>query len=153
MNPIDWNLLARYISGEANDKQKEQVKVWLLERRAHRQLLDDLTKVWQARSTSEQRFDSQTAFNKLTQRIASEDRIPSSVPDRRLLTTAYRWRLTGAAAIILLLLIPIFMFLNQSQEPVKKISGLVGKKDFFGAKNTIYVTRWIKSLAKCRNFS
>ena len=77
---IDWERLARYVSGEATPAERGEVERWAAANPEHRTLLDSLAGRWNA-SRSPDTWDVDGAWSRLAPRLA-EPAAPVRTPDR-----------------------------------------------------------------------
>jgi len=90
---IPYELIARYLAGECNNDEKQQVQQWASE---HPDLMDEHTKLWQHVPNEEFNPDVEHALKKVNQRIDSKKK---NTPQRLYLIVG-----SAAAAVILLLI-------------------------------------------------
>lgn len=66
MENIPYELIARYLAGECNDDEQQQVLEWS---KQHPDLMDEFTSLWQQTPTNEFNPDEEQALQKVTHRI------------------------------------------------------------------------------------
>lgn len=112
MKSVSDEILALYLTGEANEEQKNQVKNWLAESTAHQRELENLKKVWHkpVLYAQKQQFDSQAAFERLNTRIEKEGLKPKTP---FLKPKVWRFALPIAASIALIFSIWAIFFNTQ----------------------------------------
>jgi transmembrane sensor len=96
-NSIDSDLLARYVSGEADDAQRARVASWAAMSASNAKELEHLDLIWGWGSEAgpEQDWDEQDAWVTLEKRIAEAEGRGRVIPVRRI-----RWQRWAAAAAI-----------------------------------------------------
>ncbi|WP_291527902.1 FecR family protein [Bacteroides sp. UBA939] len=88
-----YELIGRYLAGECNDNEREQIQQWA---RQHPDLMDEYVRLWQQASGKEFHPDVEQALRKVNQRI---DKKEKKTPKRLYLAIS-----SVAAAVILLLI-------------------------------------------------
>ncbi len=105
--PIDWNLLARYVSGEATPAQRAEVERWASGNDERRSLLASLGQRWNAVAFAGER-DIDGAWVRLAAKLPAADTYDTGDPDVLELVRPHRpWAnrpwLLAAAAIVLVI--------------------------------------------------
>lgn len=105
--PIDWNLLARYVSGEATPAQQAEVERWASGNDERRSLLASLGRRWNAAAFAGER-DIDGAWVRLSAKLPAADTHDTGDPDVLELVRpdrpwVNRWPLRVAAAIVLVI--------------------------------------------------
>lgn len=72
-NKTDWSLLAKYMAGETNEKEKQAVTEWLDNNPENRVLYKEIKSDWKIMDTMNSRFNVDNAWNKLQNRIVAND--------------------------------------------------------------------------------
>ncbi|MFV0537263.1 MAG: FecR family protein [Dysgonomonas sp.] len=106
MENIPYELIARYLAGECNDNEKQQVLEWS---KQHPDLMDEFTSLWQQIPTNEFRPDVEHALQKVSRRI---DTAKKSSPKKFFI-------FFGAAAAVAI----IFILVNIISTPLKDSAG------------------------------
>jgi transmembrane sensor len=70
-NKTDWNLLAKYMAGETNEKETAVIMTWVEERPENRALLKEIKSDWNKMDRMNERFDVDGAWSKLHSRIST----------------------------------------------------------------------------------
>lgn len=120
--PTDWKLLARYLSGECTDEEKESIQRWLLLNPENQEWMDSMKTVWHAPEAIHKPSD----IKKLWESVAEQAGIRSKPQEKKLKQTSHllsriiRWPTRPrpvfariacyAAAFILIVSLPYFIF-------------------------------------------
>jgi ferric-dicitrate binding protein FerR (iron transport regulator) len=64
-----WETIALNLAGEASPKQMKQLENWREQNQANELLYKNLYQIWQQKKAQNPRFDSQKAFEQLSQKI------------------------------------------------------------------------------------
>lgn len=110
MKPINDEILALYLSGEANEAQMREVEQWLTENPENQKELEKLRKLWQEPILFAQKkqFDSQAAFERLNERIKKEALVKQPIYLR---PNVWKFALPIAASVALLVaMVQIFYY-------------------------------------------
>ncbi len=130
-------IFATFLSGKATDYEKEQLKKWAAESELNAYQFDELQKIWKERLPDPKLIDSRKLENSIWAAI-HEDKDSSGRGRKFHMTGALIWR---AAAVLLLLMIPIYLVLRYSDlEPsleAKVNTYLVQKSNPIGQKSKI----------------
>lgn len=109
MENIPYELIARYLAGECNDDEKQQVLEWI---RKHPDIMDEFSKIWEQDTSKEFSPDVEQALQNVNQRIDT-----TKGRSKRMLLY-----MTGAvAAIAAVVVILISIVAPQNQEPPRNI--------------------------------
>lgn len=68
----NWELIAKYLSGEASREEKEALLKWRNQNIDNEKVYQEMYQAWHSKMQDEHNFDSQLAFQKLTHRIQTE---------------------------------------------------------------------------------
>ncbi|MFO7371127.1 MAG: FecR domain-containing protein [Bacteroidales bacterium] len=68
-NKTDWNLLAKYMAGEAEEKEVREVMDWVGKNPGNQALYNEIKTDWNKMDMMNKRFDVDNAWNKLQNRI------------------------------------------------------------------------------------
>lgn len=68
-NKTDWNLLAKYMAGEAEEKEVREVMDWVGKNPGNQVLYNEIQTDWNKMDMMNKRFDVDNAWNKLQNRI------------------------------------------------------------------------------------
>ncbi len=68
----DWNLLAKYMAGETNEKETGTVLSWAESNPRNKALLNDIKSDWKKMDSMDDRFDVDNAWEKLHEKITGE---------------------------------------------------------------------------------
>ncbi len=74
-NKTDWNLLAKYMAGEAGEKEVLEVMDWIGKDSGNKALFNDVKTDWKKMDMMNKRFDVDNAWNKLQNRILDNKEI------------------------------------------------------------------------------
>jgi len=104
-NKTDWNLLAKYMAGEADTRETESVLAWAEESPENKALLQEIKSDWQKMDSIDGRFDVDNAWNKLHGRISGNNNnrafeLPSVAKQRVFMRFSIPMRI--AASLLLL---------------------------------------------------
>ena len=86
---INWNLLAKNLAGEANEKEMDAISQWLTISPENRALFRNLKSDLKIMDTMNKRFDVDNAWDKLHDRIISHENIPEPAAEKLLKATKY----------------------------------------------------------------
>jgi transmembrane sensor len=103
----DWNLLAKYLAGEANEKENAAIGEWLGKSPENRALFGNLKSDWKIMDTMNKRFNVDNAWNKLHGRIAAHDTLTGTESAETLSMHHRRLWLTPVRIAASLLLIAV----------------------------------------------
>jgi ferric-dicitrate binding protein FerR (iron transport regulator) len=119
-NKTDWNLLAKELAGETNEKEKQVVAAWLDQSPENRALYKQLKSEWMMMDNMISQFNVDNAWNKLHDRILTGESELKTVhairmvqPRRSLLTPL---RMAAAIALLALLGASLTFIANRSQK-------------------------------------
>ncbi len=73
-NKTDWNLLAKYMAGEASDKEAREVMDWIGKNPGNQALYNEIKTDWKKMDMMNKRFDVDNAWNKLQNRILDQEK-------------------------------------------------------------------------------
>jgi transmembrane sensor len=119
-NKTDWNLLAKDLAGETNEKEKQAMAEWIDKSQENRTLYKQTKSDWKMMDKMNAQFNVDNAWNKLYNRILTEE--PDLTADNTIRKVhPYRFLLTPvriAAAILVLALLgaSVMYFTNRMQE-------------------------------------
>lgn len=94
-NDIGSELLARYVSGEADAQERARVDAWAASAPANRRELDAMLRIWQLGAQAPVAVDVETAWRKVKARMDADDRKGRVIP---LWRSPMRW--AAAAAVL-----------------------------------------------------
>jgi transmembrane sensor len=72
-NKTDWSLLAKYLAGEADEKETRAVTEWIDNSPENRALFNETKSDWKIMDTMGTRFNTDNAWNKIHNRIITND--------------------------------------------------------------------------------
>jgi transmembrane sensor len=129
-NKTDWNLLAKYMAGEASEQESYAVEEWLGKSVENRALYNSIKSDWKLMDTMKTQFNTDKAWNKLHERIAAsegstvmQDTPLVTVRSPRLFLTPLR----VAASIMLVALLGTSIWLITNN--TRHISFIAGKEE------------------------
>ena len=102
MENIPYELIARYLAGECNEHEKQQVQEWA---RAYPELMDEFSNIWQQHPADDFISDVEHALQQVNNRIITKKESSSK--------QLFLWIGTAAAVILLVLVVGI-RYLNTS---------------------------------------
>ncbi len=120
MDTTDWNLLAKYVQGEANADEAQRMQVWLDEDPAHQELLERAQAAWWASGNVYEAYtpDTTAAWQAIVWRNVARRTQDTPVVELPTKTSRRIWLLRAAAAIgIALGLVFLVRLLNLSGTP------------------------------------
>jgi len=101
---VNWKLLAKKLAGEANEKEQEEIHLWIQQNNENKQLYDMLTENWGPVNQEDEpiRVDVDKAWMNLQNRLEREQLMPpaSKQPLARLVPLRVM-RLAAAVALLL----------------------------------------------------
>jgi hypothetical protein len=105
-NKTDWNLLAKFMAGETGEKETQAVSEWLDSSAENRVLYNRIKSDWKLMDTMKTQFNVDNAWNKLHDRIATNERsaMISDSPATRVQSRRYFLTPLRVAASLLLIL-------------------------------------------------
>ena len=115
-NNTNYQILAKFLSGECTEEEKKFVNEWLLENPDNKVTSEKMKSVWQTSDDEFDKSDIKSLWNKLSIK-AGIDSTPKELDDENLLSKLFtsNKNLRYAASITLLILLPsIFYFLSGS---------------------------------------
>jgi len=103
----DWNLMAKYLAGETNEKETTAIMNWLTIRPENRVLFNELKTDWKSIDTMNKRFNVDSAWDKLHKRIAAEEGFTGSAEKRTISLNRKVWMtpMRIAASVLVMALI------------------------------------------------
>ncbi len=117
-NNTNWNLLAKYMAGEASPEEINALEVWRNAKPSNNELFQQLKSDWKNMDRTNVRFDVDNAWNKLNNRIANES--PETVPEFTVAAPAtikhwatYPMRIAAAILVLALLGITLYTLANR----------------------------------------
>ncbi len=96
MENIPYELIARYLAGECNDDEKQQVREWI---EKHPETMDELSRIWQQIPSDEFTPNVELALQKVSHRIEEKKKVRS----KRILMTIGSVAVAAVAAIMILI--------------------------------------------------
>ncbi|MFC1555344.1 FecR family protein [candidate division KSB1 bacterium] len=137
MDPSSMEILiARYLSGECTEHEKETVIKLLEESADEKQIVEILKRFWNVSETGKHEFDAEAALRKLKDRSKTDQDIPiSKIPDEQLSYSERRRNLRRrsrgsstfgrfmkyAAVLILCVLVPYFVLQKTNEQPAENL--------------------------------
>jgi transmembrane sensor len=73
-NKTDWSLLAKYMAGETDEKEAQAITEWIDNNPENRDLFIKIKSDWKMMNTMNSKFNVDNAWNKLQNRIISDDK-------------------------------------------------------------------------------
>ena len=67
-NEVNWEILAKYLSGECTSEEKSDVEKWLDESEENRKLFDSAKKIWDAPEKSFEPSDVKALWEQITEK-------------------------------------------------------------------------------------
>ena len=103
-NKTDWNLLAKYLAGEAGEKEVREVMDWAGENPDNQALYNEIKSDWKKMDMMNKRFDVDNAWNKLQNRILDQREIvlPDEIRKSQKSVNRFPALLRIAASLLLL---------------------------------------------------
>ena len=132
-NKPNWQLLAKYLSGECTDNERVIVKKWLEADKNNANLLNSFDSIWSVKELNLETSDTKAIWARVTEKIspgdsqenqASEVFIKSNVKKTssplifRLIQSPV---LRYAAVFLILILIPVLYYINTQQNDINNI--------------------------------
>lgn len=101
MDTTDWNLLAKYVQGEANADETKRMKAWLDEDPSHQELLKRAQEAWQASGDVYQAYapDTTAAWQAIDERTGARRTGDTPVVALPTKTSRRTWLLRAAALV------------------------------------------------------
>lgn len=125
-NKTDWSLLAKYMAGEANEKQTQSLAEWVNNNPENRALFNEIKSDWKIMDTMNIRFNVNDAWNKLHKRIITNGESTLTIDFNTRQRSSYRYFLTPmriAASLLLLATLGIsLVFITGRTEKVDVIT-------------------------------
>jgi transmembrane sensor len=119
----DWSLLAKFLAGEAGEKEKAAVEKWLGSRVENRELFNKLRSEWKIMDKMNRQFDVDSAWNKLHGRITAQGSLSGNETDNRMaFQPRISWRQTFRIAASMLLLVALAIGLSVAVGRSQKVS-------------------------------
>jgi ferric-dicitrate binding protein FerR (iron transport regulator) len=79
----NWELIARFLSGEASKEEESNLLDWRSQSIENQQLYQEMYQIWHTKKEATDAFDSQKAFEKLTKRVKAENPLTVSYENRQ----------------------------------------------------------------------
>jgi ferric-dicitrate binding protein FerR (iron transport regulator) len=110
-NKTDWNLLAKYMAGEAGDKEVREVMDWIGENPVNQALYNEIKTDWNKMDMMNKRFDVDVAWNKFQNRILDKEEIvlPDEIQKSRKPAIRFHSFLRIAAAFLILAAVGVIL--------------------------------------------
>jgi transmembrane sensor len=131
-NKTDWTLLTKYMTGEAEEREKQAIEEWMNHSAENRALYKELTSYWRIMDTMEKRFDVDGAWEKLHSRIAPDasmdsatDRVMQSGQARKFWLTP----LKVAASILIVVSLASAWFLYKGNIQKEQVIASLNEKN------------------------
>lgn len=127
INQIDWQLLAKYLSGETSDEESAKVINWLETDKENQKLFDSMKGVWESPGKDYEPSDVKSLWAAVAERAGitgeSKEQIIYKIPDKRQDESIYSMVfsqlrtpvLRYAAVILLAISIPVLYYLFSGQ--------------------------------------
>lgn len=117
-NNTNWNLLAKYLAGEAGPEEIDALEVWRKAKPSNNELFQQLKSDWKNMDRMNVRFDVDNAWNKLNNRIANENhetapKLTVAEPAAKKSWVTYPMRIAAAILVLALLGITIYTLSNR----------------------------------------
>ena len=117
---INWELLARYFSGECSSEEKKLLESWMRADPKNKIEMDNLEKIWAVSDLPNKNWNAQEALKKVTERI---DR---HLPERQQLIVRYPLaKVLRYAAVVLIFIVSILIisriYLNQAVPVITEV--------------------------------
>ncbi len=128
------SLLAKYLSGECTDQEREVVEKWLKADKNNANLLNSLNAIWAVKEPTTETSDTETIWSNVAERISkvntSENRefegffksnikkTSSPLIFKLIQSPAFRY---AAVFLIIIILIPVLYYLNTQQNNIDNI--------------------------------
>jgi transmembrane sensor len=126
-NKTDWNLLAKYMAGEASEQETNVMEEWLGKSAENRALYNSIKSDWKLMDTMKTQFNTDKAWNKVHERIAAGEGFPvmhdspdAQVRSRRFFMTPLR---VAASIMLMALLGTSVWFITNSMKHVSYTAG------------------------------
>ncbi|MBN1145501.1 MAG: FecR domain-containing protein [Bacteroidales bacterium] len=116
-NKTDWNLLAKYMAGEAGEKEVREVMDWIGKNPGNQSLYNEIKTDWNKMDMMNKRFDVDNAWNKLQSRILDKKEIvlPDEIQESRKSVNRFPAFLRIAASFLLLAAVGAVLLFVTSQ--------------------------------------
>lgn len=106
-NKTDWNLLAKYMAGETNEKENNTLMDWAAKSPENRALLHDVKSDWKKMNSMEPHFDVDKAWSKFQNRI-TEEPVKEQIPvQHETITGRFSMVMRIAASLLLLVVLGV----------------------------------------------
>ena len=127
INQIDWQLLAKYLSGESSDEENAKVINWLETDKENQKLLDSMKGVWESPEKDYEPSDVKALWAEVAERAGitgeSKKQIIYKLPDKKqsesIFSIVFRYTqipvLRYAAVLVMIISIPVLYFLFSGQ--------------------------------------
>ena len=127
INQINWQLLAKYLSGESSDEENAKVLSWLETDKENQKLLDSMKGVWESPDKDYEPSDVKALWAEVAERAGitdeSKEQIIYKLPDKKqsesIFSIVFRYTqipvLRYAAILIMTISIPVLYFLFSGQ--------------------------------------
>ncbi len=147
----DWELIAKYIKGEALQQEREQVELWLKADSANAILMEEIKATWQNSEKLNQhiKIDKAKAWASIQEKIKEEEKI---IPITRKAPAYNNWILR-AAAILIVGLFATWFFLKTGKPEMILVQTTTGSKTIKLPDNSIIILNENSSLSYPKEFS
>src|SRR5512133_2706624 len=102
----NWNLLAKFIAGETNEKETATVNEWANDSAENRALLKEIKSDWKTMDNMKERFDVDKAWSKLHNRMEGSGiqvNAGSVAEVRRISTRSMFMRIAASLLLVIML--------------------------------------------------
>ncbi|HLO57351.1 MAG TPA: FecR domain-containing protein [Bacteroidales bacterium] len=103
----DWNLLAKYMAGETNEKENNTLMEWASKSPQNRALLNDVKSDWKKMNSMEPHFDVDKAWSKFQNRIAAEPVMEQMPVQPKTVSGRFSMVMRIAASLLLLVVLGV----------------------------------------------
>ncbi len=147
----DWELIAKYIKGEASQQEREQVELWLKADSANAVLMDEIKATWQNSGKLNQniKIDKAKAWASIQEKIKEEDKI---IPITHK-APAYNSWILRAAAILIVGLFATWFFLKTGKPEMVLVQTTIGSKTIKLPDNSTIILNENSSLSYPKEFA
>ncbi len=147
----DWELIAKYIKGEASQQEQEQVELWLKANSANAVLMEEIKATWQNSGKLNQhiKIDKAKAWTSIQEKIKEEEKVISITRK----APAYNCWILRAAAILIVGLFATWLFLKTGKPEMVLVQTTTGSKTIKLPDNSIIILNENSSLSYPKEFS
>ncbi|MDR9419300.1 FecR family protein [Gracilimonas sp.] len=133
---IDWNILAKYFSGNASEAETNTIKEWVNSSAENKTKFENAREAWEASKTTRQVWDTEAAWAKLNNQIREKERAsaPIPIPTKRENASSWKHYLKVAAILLFAVLVGVLSFQNKQVKKSLAIEEAAPVKEFSNQK-------------------